>query len=127
MIDSELVPWGKGEKHPGEGGEIVPETIYLQGVGALLLSGNRVTACLLKNEPTSLFYVAGISSFGEYAEWKRGLIARFSYLIGIRCFLFQYDNWFVAWTRPEAGWPNHGQVEVWRNSYGGPNPLAVQH
>jgi len=34
MIDSELVPWGKGEKHPGEGGEIVPETIYLQGVGA---------------------------------------------------------------------------------------------
>ena len=37
MIDSELVPWGKGEKHPGEGGEIVPETIYLQGVGAYLL------------------------------------------------------------------------------------------
>ena len=33
MIDSEQVPWGKGEKHPGEGGEIVPETIYLQGVG----------------------------------------------------------------------------------------------
>ncbi len=36
MIDSELVPWGKGEKHPGEGGEIVPETIYLQRVGAPL-------------------------------------------------------------------------------------------
>ena len=35
MIDSEPVPWGKGEKHPGEGGEIVPETIYLQGVGAV--------------------------------------------------------------------------------------------
>ena len=33
MIDSGLVPWGKGEKHPGEGGEIVPETIYLQGAG----------------------------------------------------------------------------------------------
>ena len=29
MIDSELVPWGKGEKQPGEGVEIVPETIYL--------------------------------------------------------------------------------------------------
>jgi hypothetical protein len=54
MINSEQVPWGKGEKHPGEGGEIVPETIYLQGVGAHLW----VTACLLKNEPTSLFYVA---------------------------------------------------------------------
>ena len=33
MIDSEQVPWGKGEKHPSEGGEIVPETIYLQRVG----------------------------------------------------------------------------------------------
>ena len=33
MINSEQVPWGKGEKHPGEGGEIVPETIYLQRVG----------------------------------------------------------------------------------------------
>ncbi len=36
MTDSELVPWGKGEKQPGEGGEIVPETIYLQGTGALI-------------------------------------------------------------------------------------------
>ena len=41
MIDSELVPWGKGEKHPGEGGEIVPETIYLQGVGASYLTNVR--------------------------------------------------------------------------------------
>ena len=24
--DSELVPWGKGEKNPGEGSEIDPET-----------------------------------------------------------------------------------------------------
>ena len=30
MIDSELVPRGKGEKHPGEGDEIVSETICLQ-------------------------------------------------------------------------------------------------
>ncbi len=35
MIDSEQVPRGKGEKHPGEGNEIVSETIYLQGVGAV--------------------------------------------------------------------------------------------
>ncbi len=32
MIDSEQVPWGKGEKHPDEGSEIVSETIRLQGV-----------------------------------------------------------------------------------------------
>ena len=34
MTDSELVPWGKGEKQPDEGGEIVPETICLQGLEA---------------------------------------------------------------------------------------------
>ena len=33
MINSEQVPWGKGEKQPGEGDEIVSETICLQGVG----------------------------------------------------------------------------------------------
>ena len=33
--DSELVPRGKGEKHPGKGSEIVPETVRLQAVGAL--------------------------------------------------------------------------------------------
>ena len=33
MIDSEQVPWGKGEKYPGKGDEIVSETICLQGVG----------------------------------------------------------------------------------------------
>lgn len=34
MIDSELVPWGKGEKQPGEGNEIVSETVRLQRAGA---------------------------------------------------------------------------------------------
>ena len=34
--DSELVPWGKGEKNPGEGSEIVPETVCLQAVEELL-------------------------------------------------------------------------------------------
>ena len=42
MIDSEQVPWGKGEKHPGEGDEIVSETIYLQGVGACSNAGDGV-------------------------------------------------------------------------------------
>jgi len=31
--DSELVPWGKGEKHPDEGSERVPEIERLQAVG----------------------------------------------------------------------------------------------
>ena len=31
--DSEQVPWGKGEKHPEQGSEIVPETVRLQAVG----------------------------------------------------------------------------------------------
>ena len=30
--DSEQVPRGKGEKHPGEGSEIDPETVSLQAV-----------------------------------------------------------------------------------------------
>ena len=36
MTDSELVPGGKGEKHPDEGSETVPETECLQSVGAPL-------------------------------------------------------------------------------------------
>ena len=68
MIDSELVPWGKGEKQAGEADEIVSETICLQGVEVRLtfcankrinnqnIGGQKVgrmMACLLKNEPTS--------------------------------------------------------------------------
>ena len=34
MIDSEQVPRGKGEKQPGEGDEIVSETIRLQRASA---------------------------------------------------------------------------------------------
>ena len=40
LTDSELVPRGKGEKNPGEGSEIVPETVRLQAVGALCPQGN---------------------------------------------------------------------------------------
>ena len=38
LTDSEPVPWGKGEKYPDEGSEIVPETGRLQAVGASLRS-----------------------------------------------------------------------------------------
>ena len=52
--DSELVPRGKGEKNPGEGSEIVPETIRLQAVGALCrFRPECVTAYLLHNGPAS--------------------------------------------------------------------------
>ena len=40
--DSELVPWGKGEKHPEQGSEIVPETVCLQTVGALIYQSDGV-------------------------------------------------------------------------------------
>ena len=37
--DSEQVPWGKGEKNPGKGSEIEPETIDWQDVTACKGSG----------------------------------------------------------------------------------------
>ena len=36
VTDSELVPWGKGEKNPDKGSEIDFETMYLQTVEGLL-------------------------------------------------------------------------------------------
>ena len=38
MTDSELVPWGKGEKNSDEESEIDPETVCLQTVEALCLA-----------------------------------------------------------------------------------------
>ena len=40
--DSEPVPWGKGEKYPEQGSEIVPETVRLQSVGAMFRRGDGV-------------------------------------------------------------------------------------
>ena len=62
MIDSELVPWGKGEKHPGEGDEIVSETVYLQRAGVRLLADDGVPIEEWANE---LIYTACLISFGE--------------------------------------------------------------
>ena len=39
LTDSEPVPWGKGEKNPGKGSEIEPETIDWQDVTARKGSG----------------------------------------------------------------------------------------
>ena len=52
LTDSELVPRGKGEKNPGEGSEIEPETVCLQAVGAQCRKAS-VTAYLLHNGPAS--------------------------------------------------------------------------
>ena len=51
MTDSELVPRGKGEKNPGEGSEIEPETVCLQAV--IVPEQFGMVACLLINEPAS--------------------------------------------------------------------------
>ncbi len=57
--DSVIVARAKGEKYPVEGSEIVPETMYLQAVGGLWPPrGQRLTACLLHNDPAS------------YAVWR---------------------------------------------------------
>ena len=53
--DSEPVPGGKGEKNPGEGSEIEPETVCIQAVGA----SQDVTAYLLYNGSASYFQWQG--------------------------------------------------------------------
>ena len=40
MTDSEPVPVGIGEKNPGEGSEIEPETVHLQAAKGLCPQGN---------------------------------------------------------------------------------------
>ena len=40
--DSELVPWGKGEKYPEQGSEIEPETVRLQAVGVSIYRDDGV-------------------------------------------------------------------------------------
>ena len=72
MIDSEQVPWGKGEKQPGEGDEIVSETICLQRVGAGRKRGDGVpieewanefvNAALLKSEQDESAVKARVNS-----------------------------------------------------------------
>ena len=42
MTDSELVPWGKGEKNPDKGSEIDTEINCLQAVGARSNTGDGV-------------------------------------------------------------------------------------
>ena len=55
MIDSEQVPRGKGEKQPGEGDEIVSETVCLQRAGDLTTS--RFARCGISNSPNYLIHL----------------------------------------------------------------------
>ena len=41
VTDSAAVARAKGEKNPGEGSEIVPETVHLRAVGALCASSSE--------------------------------------------------------------------------------------
>ena len=47
QTDSELVPWGKAEKNPGEGSEIEPETISLQSGRSITSVMRRRTFCVM--------------------------------------------------------------------------------
>ena len=67
MTDSELVPWGKGEKQPGEGDEIVSETVYLQWAEAG--NGNRVP---IEEWPNELTYIACLSPKGRRRSESEG-------------------------------------------------------
>jgi len=46
LTDSELVPWGKGEKNRGDRSEIDPETVCVQAVGADFVRWLR-TFCIM--------------------------------------------------------------------------------
>jgi len=69
MIDSEQVPRGKGEKQPGEGDEIVPETICLQGSGASTLSlrapkfKNKKSKCKMTIQNLKIIALCAIPKF----------------------------------------------------------------
>lgn len=66
MIDSGLVPRGKGEKQPGEGDEIVSETAYLQGAGA------RKGDCVpIEEWACEYICVACLRAYGPEAQRKR--------------------------------------------------------
>ena len=62
MIDSELVPWGKGEKQPGEGDEIVSETVRLQKAGV-----RKDDSIPIEEWACEYVYVASLRTYGPEA------------------------------------------------------------
>ena len=75
MIDSEPVPWGKGEKQPGEGGEIVPETVCLQWVGARIYMGDSVP---IEEWACELLLCGKLKDFWSVGVAKASLNGQFS-------------------------------------------------
>ena len=102
MTDSELVPWGKGEKYPGQGSEIdlkpyaYNQSEHLYGV----------TACLLKYEPASCVTFGKVKFFLKNESEGKPSLNR-AILVNV--------------TRPETKWATHGQDEPVGNNRGGPN------
>ncbi len=110
MIDSGQVPRGKGEKQPGEGDEIVSETMCLQGVKVRIparVSDDGVPIEEWANEFIGCGFLKGL--------WSEGAVKA------------SVNSAFVALIRPETGWANHDQGELCRNAKEGPNQPAVQH
>ena len=98
--DSEQVPWGKGEKNPGEGSEIEPETINEQDVIARKGGGVPFVewACELR-------YAARLRNSSSGAEGKPSLNRANK--------LHDVD--------PKPRWSSHEQVEARVKPCGGPN------
>ncbi len=70
MIDSEQVPWGKGEKQAGEAVEIEPETICLQGTEARTDAEQSAYECNsvpIEEWANDLFCIACLSTIGAEA------------------------------------------------------------
>ena len=61
LTDSERVPWGKGEKNPGEGSEIESETVCVQAVEAIFGWWLR-TFCIMGQRLT---YSGKLNRLGE--------------------------------------------------------------
>ena len=89
LTDSEPVPWGKGEKNPGEGSEIEPETVCVQAVEAGAILWLR-TFCIMGQRVTC---IGELNRIGE-AKGNRVLIGR-----------------WVDVSRPETGRSIHDQDE----------------
>ncbi len=142
MIDSELVPWGKGEKQAGKADEIVPETIRLQGLGIpahnLLCAGRR-GAYWRMSQRVTLHCLSKL--YGVEAQRKRVLIARtFSRIFHEwNRIKLEYDSRNIrahsglireknaVQNRPETRRACLDQDEVPRKRNGGPNQLVVQN
>ena len=63
MIDSEQVPWGKGEKHPGEGSEIVTETICLQRAEACASQDALGNGVPIEEWPSEFLWITSLTTF----------------------------------------------------------------